>query len=798
MKDMEERDREMEALRERLSRLNEANLRINESLDFDTVLQGVLDSARSLTGALYGIIVLLDDSAEIQDFLSSGLTSEQAQGVWDLSEGVRLFEHLGESSEPLRVDDFQSQVRALGLPEFKPPLPVSCSMPLLAAPIVHLGERVGIIFMGDREGEGAFTPQDEETFVMFAAQAALVIANARRHRSEQQARANLETLIDTSPVGVVVFDARTGAPVSFNREAGRIVGVLQPPGRPPEQLLEVLTFRRADGREISLQEFPIAQVLTGETVRAEEVVIQVPDGRSITTLINATPIYSEGGGELESVVVTIQDMTPLEEMERLRAELLGVVSHELRTPLAAIRGSATTMLNDESALDPAEMRQFHRIIVDQADRMRALINDLLDVARIETGTLSVSPETLEAAVLVDEARNTFLSAGGRNNVLIEVPPELPLVMADRRRIVQVLGNLLTNAERHSSESSVIRVSAVRQGVHVAISVADEGRGIPADRMAHLFRKFSRIEPEEQGGDTGLGLAVCKGIVEAHGGRIWAESEGPGLGAQFTFTLPAAGEAATAGPEAISGRAGRAPRPGGDRPRILVVDDDPQMLRYVRDALSKAGYSPTVTADPAEVPRLMEEGPQLVLLDLMLPGTDGIILMKSIREMADVPVIFISAYGQDQVIARAFDMGAADYVVKPFSPTELAARIRAALRRQAVPALDAPSEPYLLGDLGVNYAQRRVTVAGDSVDLTDIEYRMLAELSANAGRIMTHEQLLRRVWGQDATGGSGPVRAIVKRLRRKLGDDAADPTYIFNKRRVGYWMEQGETPGQGGP
>ena len=486
-------------------------------------------------------------------------------------------------------------------------------------------------------------------------------------------------------------------------------------------------------------------------------------------------------------------------MQRLRAELLCVVSHELRTPLAAIRGSATTMLDDESALDPAEMRQFHRIIVDQADRMRALINDLLDVARIETGTLSISAETLEAAVLVDEARSTFLSAGGRNNVLIEVPPELPLVMADRRRIVQVVGNLLTNAGRHSSESSVIRVSAVRQGVHVAISVADEGRGIPADRMAHLFRKFSRIEPENQGGGTGLGLAVCKGIVEAHGGRIWAESEGVGLGARFTFTLPAAGEAATAGPEAISGRADRAPRPGGDLHRILVVDDDPQTLRYVRDALSKAGYSPTVTADPEEVPRLMEdEEPQLVLLDLMLPGTDGIILMKSIREMADVPVIFISAYGQDQVIARAFDMGAADYVVKPFSPTELAARIRAALRRQAVPALDAPSEPYLLGDLGVDYAQRRVTVAGAPVDLTDIEYRMLAELSANAGRIMTHEQLLRRVWGQDATGGSGPVRAIVKRLRRKLGDDAADPTYIFNKRRVGYWMEQGETPGQGEP
>ena len=798
MRDLDERDREIRALRERLSRLNEANLRINESLDFDTVLQGVLDSARSLTGALYGIIVLLDDSAEIQDFLSSGLTSEQAQGVWNLSEGVRLFEHLGESSEPLRVDDFQSHVRALGLPEFNPPLPVSCSMPLLVAPIVHLGERVGIIFMGDREGEGAFTPQDEETFVMFAAQAALVIANARRHRSEQRARANLETLIDTSPVGVVVFDARTGAPVSFNREAGRIVGVLQPPGRPPEQLLEVLTFRRADGREISLQEFPMAQVLTGETIRAEEVVIQVPGGRSITTLINATPIYSEGGGELESVVVTIQDMTPLEEMERLRAELLGVVSHELRTPLAAIRGSATTMLDDGPALDPAEMRQFHRIIVDQADRMRALISDLLDVARIETGTLSVSPGTVQVAVLVDDARNTFLNAGGRSNVRIELSLDLPLVMADSRRIGQVLGNLLANAARHSPESSVIRVSAERQGVHVAISVADEGRGIPADRMAHLFRKFSSLDPEEKGGDTGLGLAVCKGIVEAHGGRIWAESEGVGLGARFTFTLPVAGNAATVVPGSTSTRAGRAPRPGASRSRILVVDDDPQTLRYVRDALSRAGYSPTVTANPDEVPRLMgDEEPELVLLDLMLPGTDGIVLMRSIREMADVPVIFISAYGQDQVIARAFEMGATDYVVKPFSPTELVARIQAALRRQTVPVVAAPGEPYLFGDLMVNYAESRVTVAGSPVDLTAIEYRMLAELSANANRVLTHEQLRRQVWGQEGSADSGPVRAIVRRLRRKLGDDAENPTYIFNKRRVGYWMEREDSPGPAG-
>ena len=153
----------------------------------------------------------------------------------------------------------------------------------------------GNIYLAKQESGDEFTQEDEETLVMFASQAALVIANASRHRSEQQARANLETLIDTSPVGVAVFDARTGAPISFNREAARIVGVLQAPGRTPEELLEVLNFRRADGRGVSLEELPLAQALsTGETVRAEEVVIQVPDGRSVTTLINATPIYSGG------------------------------------------------------------------------------------------------------------------------------------------------------------------------------------------------------------------------------------------------------------------------------------------------------------------------------------------------------------------------------------------------------------------------------------------------------------------------------------------------------------------------
>ena len=788
--------REIAELRERLSRLSEASLHITEDLDLDAVLQGVLDGARSLTGARMGGVTILDDSEQLQDFITSGLTDEDHQRFVNLPGGPEFFAYLSSLPGPLRLADFSAHTTALGLPEIGPPLgPVGS---FLGAPIRLRGVRAGNLYLSDKEGGGEFTQDDEETLAMFASHAAMAIANARRHREEQRARAYLETLIDTSPVGVVVFNAGTGVPVSLNREGRRLVGGLTNPGQTAEQLLDVLTFRRADGREISLREFPLAEALsTGETVRAEEIVIGVPDGRSVSVLLNATAIRSEEG-QVESVVVTLQDMTALEELDRLRAEFLGMVSHELRAPLTSIKGSAATVLGSSADMDPAVVRQFFRIIDEQADHMHDLVADLLDVARIETGTLPVSPEPAEVAALVDRARSAFLSAGGRNNLAIDIEPDLPLVMADRRRIVQVVGNLLSNAAEHSSESSVIRIGAVREDFHVAVSVADEGRGIPSERLPYLFRKFTRSDGDDLGSGvagSGLGLAICKGIVEAHGGRIWAESEGLGLGARFTFTIPTVEEAGSGTanePARLSTRSSRrAAAEAGERVRVLAVDDDPQTLRYVRDALLKSGYTLVVTGDPEEALRLVaEEKPDLVLLDLMLPGTDGIELMKDILAAGDVPVIFVSAYGRDELIARAFDMGAVDYVVKPFSPTELAARIRAALRKRAA---SEPSEPYVLGDLTIDYAARRVTLAGRPLPLIAMEYRLLAELSANAGRLLTYEHLLQRVWGQRGSGDVRPMRTIVSKLRRKLGDDPDNPTYIFTEPRVGYRMPKGETP-----
>ena len=702
--------RENQALRDRISRLSAAVLRISASLDLDTVLREVVESARALSGARAGVITTLDGQGRARDFVSSGITPEEHRRLAEWSDGHRLFEHLRDVPGALRVRDLPAYVRSLGLsPDVLP------ARTLQATPMRHRDEPVGNLFVGDKERGQAFTDEDEEVLMLLAAQAATAIANARVHQDERRARRDLEALIDTTPVGVAVFEAKTGALMSFNRETRRVIERLVLPGRPPEDVLQVITCHRADGRKDSLIELPLSERFTNdiETVRAEEVVLSVPDGRSVRILINVTPNRS-ADGEVESVVVTLQDLTSREELERLRAEFLAMVSHELRAPLTSIKGSATTVLDAVPALDQAEMLQFFRIVNDQADHMRGLIIDLLDAGRIETGTLSVAPDPADVTALVERARNTFLSGGGRHAVLIDLPPDLPRVMADRQRIVQVLNNLFSNASRHSPASSPIRVAAVREDVHVAISVSDEGRGVPPEQLPHLFRKHAGVgagDREDRAG-SGLGLAISKGLVEAHGGRIWAESSGPGRGTRVTFTIPVAEEPGVGAGAGAAPSRSRPQAEGRGEKRILVVDDDPLALRHVRDALTAAGYAVQVTGDPRDVsPLIRTKKPHLIVLDLMLPGIDGIELMERVPDMADVPVIFISAYGRDETIARALETGAADYIVKPFSPTELTARVQAALRRQA------EAEPFRLRELAIHYERRRVTVGGRRVALT---------------------------------------------------------------------------------
>ena len=751
--------------------LADAMLRIGASLDFDTVLREIIDSARALTGASIGIIVAVDETGFPIDVYFSGIDPELQRELKAWPGNARLFEHFGLLDAPLRHANSAEYVRELGLPA--PPIPATAFQ---CTPMRHRGIHVGNFFVYEKAGGGEFTEADEEVLMVFASQAAASVANARAHRSERRARAHLEALVETSPVGVVVFDANSGRLLSVNREARRIVETIRTPGRNLEEVLEVVSFQRADGREISLAELPLEERFSSvETVRSEEMVLSIPDGRSVRTLINATPIRAEDGAG-GSLVVTMQDLAPLDEIERMRAEFLELVSHELRAPLAAIKGSADTLIEDISDLDQAEMGEFFRIIAEQARHMRRLVSDLLDAGRIDSGTLSVYPEPSKVTDLVERARSAFLAGGGRHGIVVDLPDGLPPVMADRRRIAQVLDNLLANAARHAPESTPIRIAAESEGAHVAISVADDGSGIAPELLPHLFRKRVAAGTERHG----LGLAICRGLVEAHGGRIRAESDGPGRGATITFTVPAEAEAQAAAldqPASDQREAGAA-----GPPRILALDDDPRTLRFVRDALADAGFEPLVTGTPDDLgPIVRAQRPHLVLLDLVLPTADGIELLRQVPELADLPVIFISGYGRDETIVRAFEAGAVDYIVKPFSRAELVARVRAALRRSDTP------EPFVHGRLAIHYESRKVTVSERPVALTPTEYELLALLSRQAGRVVRHNTLLHRVWGRRDDVEVNRVRVAVRNLRRKLGDSAEDPAWIFSERGVGYRM-----------
>ncbi|MCY4504169.1 MAG: GAF domain-containing protein, partial [Alphaproteobacteria bacterium] len=339
MKSRDELEREVEVLAERIATLSAAVLRLGSSLELATVLQEAADSARVLTGARYSLIVTVDEAGGAREFVTSGLTPEEHRELAEWPDGPRMFAYLRDLPGPLRLADLSGYFRTLGFSD-----ELVREKTLHGTPMRHRGVQVGNFFLAGKEDAPDFTAADDEMLELFASQAAAAIVNARAHQQERRARADLDAVIETTPVGVMVIDAGTWLPVLSNREALRLVEPLREPDRPVEALPEVVTCRFGDGREVALREFALAdEIRKAGAVRAEEIVLSAPNGQSVSILINATPIHGEDGA-VAFVVVTMQDLAPLEELDRLRAEFLGMVSHELRTPLAAIKGSTATVL----------------------------------------------------------------------------------------------------------------------------------------------------------------------------------------------------------------------------------------------------------------------------------------------------------------------------------------------------------------------------------------------------------------------------------------------------------------------
>lgn len=219
-------------------------------------------------------------------------------------------------------------------------------------------------------------------------------------------------------------------------------------------------------------------------------------------------------------------------------------------------------------------------------------------------------------------------------------------------------------------------------------------------------------------------------------------------------------------------------------RILIVDDEPQILRSLRTTLAAHGYDVQTAATGEDALTLVEGRlPDLVVLDLVLPGVSGLEVCRRLRARASLPIVVLSARGDERDKVAALDLGADDYLTKPFGVNELLARIRAALRRAA--GAHGSSAVVTAGDLRVDFDRRQVTLAGAAVRLTPTEYDLLKTLVANAGRVLTHTYLLRTVWGPEYDGESQLLRVFIGQLRRKVEQDPARPRHILTEPGIGY-------------
>jgi NtrC-family two-component system sensor histidine kinase KinB len=243
---------------------------------------------------------------------------------------------------------------------------------------------------------------------------------------------------------------------------------------------------------------------------------------------------------IQGVVLLLRDITRLRELDRLKSEFVLTASHELRTPLTSVSMAVDLLMESAATKLTGKERELLAACHEDVQRLRALVNDLLDLSRIEAGKLELALERVRPAFLFDQALAVVKPQAEAKNLelKLEAPPDLPDVKVDPNKIVWVIVNLLANAVRHTPEGGHIRVKGERVGGQVHISVADDGEGVPYDIQSRIFDKFVQVKRDGAAGGSGLGLAICKEVIRAHRGTIWLESV-PGQGSDFTFTIPVA-------------------------------------------------------------------------------------------------------------------------------------------------------------------------------------------------------------------------------------------------------------------
>jgi PAS domain S-box-containing protein len=399
----------------------------------------------------------------------------------------------------------------------------------------------------------------------------------------------------------------------------------------------------------------------------------------------SAPVQDEVGRVMGRIYV-YRDITKETEVDRMKSEFIATVSHELRTPMTSIKGSLGLVLGGIAGALPDDAKELLAIAQNNTDRLIRLINDILDISRIEAGKMEIKKAPLSVTEAATRAVRELEGFANQRNIAVTThfEPDLPRAVADSDRLQQVLVNLLSNAIKFSETNTNVEVAAGLDGDVIWVRVKDQGPGIPKEHLRQIFEKFHRVDnaSTRKTGGTGLGLAICKAIVEEHGGRIWADSE-MGKGSAFTFTIPVE---QTIDLDIQSLNLGAK--------TVLVVDDDPDIVRLVMLSLEQEGFS-TLGATTGEQALEIARSRQVdaITLDLLMPGMHGLEVARRLKEdpaTAKIPVVVISAYtlGHEPELMA---LGVSGVIAKPIDEGKLLSTIRTVLGNRA----DAQGKPAVL-------------------------------------------------------------------------------------------------------
>jgi PAS domain S-box-containing protein len=382
-----------------------------------------------------------------------------------------------------------------------------------------------------------------------------------------------------------------------------------------------------------------------------------------------SPVVEEGEPhEHYGRLLVFRDVTHEREVDRMKTEFVSLVSHELRTPLTSIKGFTDMVLDGDAGEINEDVQEFLGIVKANVDRLVSLVNDLLDISRIESGRIKLDVKSLAIGPIVDEVITVMrpLIEEKGQSLAVDISPAARWIQGDRDKIVQVLTNYVSNAYKYTPAGGAIRIEVTEENNYGRVAVVDNGFGIAPEDQEQLFTRFYRVDSSltAEIGGTGLGLSIVKSIIELHGGWVGLTSE-PGQGSTFYFTVPLAteppeapvpGEREAVSPErqapvlAVS-QAAQVPErvPAAGR-TILVVEDDPQISRLVCAHLEKAGYLVQEAASVEDVlERIAQEPPDLITLDIELLGTDGFEWVEQLAASPatrDIPILIVTVFDRD--------------------------------------------------------------------------------------------------------------------------------------------------------